>query len=425
MSIRTATAVPPPGIAGEKVSSYDVWKIRADFPILEQKIHDQPLVYLDNANTTQKPRSVLDTLRNYYVRDNANIHRSTHLLSERATQGYEGARAKVQRFINAARSSEIVFTRNATESINLVAASFGRRHVGAGDEIVISTMEHHSNIVPWQILCQEKGAVLRVIPINDAGELLLDEYEKLLNPRTKFVSIVEMSNSLGTINPVGRIIEKAHQRGVPVLVDGAQAVYHRKVDVQALNCDFYVFSGHKTYGPTGIGVLYGKAGLLEEMPPYQGGGDMIRSVTFEKTTYNSLPHKFEAGTPNIAGGIGLGAAIDYLESLGMDKIAAHEQRVLEYGIEALSEIPGLRLIGTAKKKASILSFVLEGIHPHDIGTVLDLEGIAIRTGQHCTQPVMDRYGLPATARASLALYNTTEDIDALARGIHRVQEVLG
>jgi cysteine desulfurase / selenocysteine lyase len=425
MSIRPATAVRPPNVAEETVASFDVWRIREDFPILEERVHGHPLVYLDNANTTQKPRAVLETLQNYYTQDNANIHRSTHLLSERATQGYEGARAKVQRFINAARSSEIVFTRNATESINLVASSYGRRHVQAGDEIVISTMEHHSNIVPWQLLCEEKGAVLRVIPINDAGELLLEEYEKLLNGRTRFVSIVEMSNSLGTINPVHKIIELAHQRGVPVLVDGAQAVYHRKVDVQALDCEFYAFSGHKTYGPTGIGVLYGKAGLLEEMPPYQGGGDMIRSVTFAKTTYNSLPHKFEAGTPNIAGGIGLGAAIDYLETLGMDRIAAHEQEVLTYGVEALSEIEGLRLIGTAKKKASILSFVLEGIHPHDIGTVLDLEGIAIRTGQHCTQPVMDRYSLPATARASLALYNTKEEIDALVRGIYRVQEVLG
>jgi cysteine desulfurase / selenocysteine lyase len=425
MSIRPATAVLSPDLAEENLAPYDVWKIREDFPILEERIHGQPLVYLDNANTTQKPRAVLGSLQNYFLHDNANIHRSTHLLSERATQGYEGARAKIQRFINATRASEIVFTRNATESINLVAASYGRRHVQAGDEIIISTMEHHSNIVPWQLLCEEKGAVLRVIPINDSGELLLEEYEKLLSPRTKFVSIVEMSNSLGTINPVGKIIEMAHQWGVPVLVDGAQAVYHRKVDVQALGCDFYVFSGHKTYGPTGIGVLYGKTSLLEEMPPYQGGGDMIRSVTFEKTTYNSVPYKFEAGTPNIAGGIGLGAAIDYLESLGMDQIAAHEQEILRYGIEALAEIPGLRLIGTAKKKASILSFVLDGIHPHDIGTVLDQEGIAVRTGQHCTQPVMDRYGVPATVRASLALYNTKEDIDALVRGIHRVQEVLG
>jgi cysteine desulfurase/selenocysteine lyase len=424
MSIRPATARTPHRIP-VGASSYDVWKIRDDFPILKEKIHGQALVYLDNANTTQKPLAVIEAVRDYYLHDNANIHRSTHLLSERATEHYEAARAKIQRFINAAKPSEIVFTRNATESINLVAASYGWRHVQAGDEIVISTMEHHSNIVPWQLLCEEKGATLRVIPISEAGELLLDEYEKLLNPRTRLVAIVEMSNSLGTINPIRRIVRTAHEAGVPVLVDGAQAVYHRTVDVQSLDCDFYAFSGHKTYGPTGIGVLYGKARFLEEMPPYQGGGDMIRSVTFAKTTYNSVPHKFEAGTPNIAGAIGLGAAIDYLQSLGMDRIAEHEHEVLAYGIEALSEIPGLRFIGTAKEKASILSFVLEGIHPHDIGTVLDQEGVAIRTGQHCTQPVMDRYEVPATARASLALYNTREDIDALVRGLHRVQEVLG
>jgi cysteine desulfurase/selenocysteine lyase len=425
MSIRPATSRAPQPIEEGKSTSLDVWRIRKDFPILDERIHGQPLVYLDNANTTQKPKSVIEAVRNYYLHDNANIHRSTHLLSERATQGYEDARAKIQRFINAARPSEIIFTRNATESINLVVSSYGRRHIQAGDEIVISTMEHHSNIVPWQILCEEKGAALRVIPINDAGELLLDEYERLLNPRTKFVSIVEMSNSLGTINPIRQIIDLAHKHGIPVMVDGAQAIYHRKVDVRALDCEFYVFSGHKTYGPTGIGVLYGKASLLDEMPPYQGGGDMIRSVTFEKTLYNSVPHKFEAGTPNIAGAIGLGVAIDYLQWLGMDRIAAHEQEVLAYGTQALSEIAGLRLIGTAKRKASILSFVLEGIHPHDIGTVLDQEGVAVRTGQHCTQPVMDRYGLPATVRASLALYNTKEDIDALVRGIHRAQEVLG
>jgi cysteine desulfurase/selenocysteine lyase len=404
---------------------FDVQRLRADFPILRQTIHGKPLVYLDNANTTQKPQAVLDALAHYYTTNNANIHRSTHLLSERATEAYEGARVKIQRFLNASRKTEIVFVRNATEGINLVASSFGRRHVQAGDEILISNMEHHSNIVPWQILCEEKGAVLRVIPITDVGELVLDEYTKLLGPRTKLVSIVHMSNSLGTINPVKQMIAQAHARGIPVLVDGAQAAYHTKVDVQALDCDFYVFSGHKLYGPTGIGVLYGKEKYLEAMPPYQGGGDMIASVTFAKTTYNTLPHKFEAGTPNIAGGVGLGAAIDYLEAIGMDAIAAHEQEVLAYGTQALAEIPGLRLIGTARAKASILSFVLEGLHPHDIGTVLDQEGIAIRTGQHCTQPVMDRYGVPATARASLALYNTREEIDALVQGIHTVQEVLG
>jgi cysteine desulfurase/selenocysteine lyase len=402
-----------------------VLRAREDFPILKQKVHGKPLVYLDNANTTQKPQAVLDTLSRYYTTDNANIHRSTHLLSERATQGYEGARVKVQRFFNAAQPAEIVFVRNATEGINLVASSYGRKNIRAGDEIILSGMEHHANIVPWQILCEEKGAKLRVIPFTDEGELIMEEYEKLLNPRTKFVGIVHMSNSLGTINPVREIIEKAHVWGVPVLVDGAQAAYHLKVDVRELDCEFYVFSGHKLYGPTGIGVLYAKRELLEAMPPYQGGGDMIRSVTFEKTLYNSLPHKFEAGTPHIAGGIGLGAAIDYLESLGLENVAAHEQEVLAYATEALAEIPGLRLIGTAKEKASVLSFILEGIHPHDIGTVLDQEGIAVRTGQHCSQPVVDHYGVPATVRASLALYNTKDDIDALVRGIHEVQKVLG
>jgi len=414
---------PEPRLA--RPTPFDVQRIREDFPILRQKVHGKPLVYLDNANTTQKPQAVLDALNHYYTTDNSNIHRSTHLLSERATEGYETARVKVQHFLNAASSAEIIFTRNATEGINLVASSYGRRHVQKGDEIVISAMEHHANIVPWQILCEEKGALLRVIPISDAGELFLEKYEKLLSPRTKFVSIVQMSNSLGTINPVREMIEKAHARGIPVLVDGAQAAYHTSVDVQEMDCDFYVFSGHKLYGPTGIGVLYGKKQHLDAMPPYQSGGDMIRSVTFEKTTYNSLPHKFEAGTPHIAGAIGLGAAIDYLQRLGMERVAAHEQEVLAYATAALAEIPGLRLIGTAKAKASILSFVLEGLHPHDIGTVLDQEGIAIRTGQHCTQPVMDRYGVPATARASLALYNTKEEIDALVKGIHIVQEVLG
>jgi cysteine desulfurase/selenocysteine lyase len=412
--------------AGERIApAFDVGTVRRDFPILEQHVHDKPLVYLDNANTTQKPRAVLEALDAYYRNDNANIHRSTHLLSERATAGYEGARVKVQQFLHAARPQEVVFTRNATEGINLVAQSYGRRHVQAGDEIILSAMEHHANIVPWQILCEEKGARLRIIPMNDAGELLLDEYEKLFNPHTKLVAIVQMSNSLGTVNPVRQMIELARRHGVPVLVDGAQAAYHTPVDVRALDCEFYVFSGHKLYGPTGIGVLYGKFDLLDAMPPYQGGGDMIRSVTFEKTIYNTLPHKFEAGTPHIAGAVGLGAAIDYVQGLGMENIAAHEQDLLAYGTEALREIPGLRLIGTARKKASILSFVLDGIHPHDIGTILDLEGVAIRTGQHCSQPVMDRFGIAATARASLALYNTRQEIDALVQGIHKVQEVLG
>jgi len=423
--MKTAMDVLSPEPRLARPAPFDGQRIREDFPILRQKVHGKPLVYLDNANTTQKPQAVLDALSHYYTTDNSNIHRSTHLLSERATEGYETARVKVQHFLNAASSAEIIFTRNATEGINLVASSYGRRHVQKGDEIVISAMEHHANIVPWQILCEEKGALLRVIPISDAGELFLEKYEQLLSPRTKFVSIVQMSNSLGTINPVRDMIAKAHARGIPVLVDGAQAAYHTRVDVQQMDCDFYVFSGHKLYGPTGIGVLYGKKQHLDAMPPYQGGGDMIRSVTFEKTTYNSLPHKFEAGTPHIAGAIGLGAAIDYLQGLGMERVAAHEQELLAYATAALAEIPGLRLIGTAEAKASILSFVLEGMHPHDIGTVLDQEGIAIRTGQHCTQPVMDRYGVPATARASLALYNTKEEIDALVKGIHIVQEVLG
>src|SRR5581483_6751921 len=361
---------------------FDVEKVREDFPALHQTVHGKPLVYLDNAATTQKPQAVLDALTNYYTHDNANIHRGVHELSQRATRRYEEARVKVKRFLNAADAHEIIFTRNATEGINLVAQTYGRKNFREGDEIIVSAMEHHANIVPWQMVCEEKGARLRVIPMNDNGELLLDEYEKLLGPRTKFVSVVHMSNALGTINPVQEIIAKARAWNVPVLIDGAQSAYHTPIDVQALDCDFFVFSGHKVYGPTGIGVLYGKAALLEAMPPYQGGGDMIRYVTFEKTLYNDLPYKFEAGTPNIADAIGLGAAVDYLQSLGMEGLAAHEQDVLEYGTEALTQIPGLKLIGTAREKASVLSFVLEDIHPHDIGTVLDREGIAVRTGHH-------------------------------------------
>ena len=405
--------------------SFDVARVREDFPILKQKVHGKPLVYLDNAATTQKPQAVLDALTKYYSQDNANIHRGVHALSERATREYEEARVKVKRFINAPDAHEIIYTRNTTEGINLVAQTYGRKNVREGDEILVSAMEHHSNIVPWQMLCEEKGAFLRVIPMNDAGELLLDEYEKMLNPRTKLVAVVQMSNALGTVNPVRQIVEIAHRQGVPVLVDGAQAVYHRPVDVQELDCDFYVFSGHKLYGPTGIGILYGKRDLLEAMPPYQGGGDMIRSVTFEQTIYNDLPHKFEAGTPHIAGGIGLGAAIDYLDSLGMENIAAYEQEVLAYGTEALSAVPGLQMIGTARDKASVLSFVFGDIHPHDAGTILDREGIAVRTGHHCAQPVMHRFGVPATIRASLACYNTREEIDALVRGLHKVREVFG
>jgi len=412
--VRKAQAVP-----------FDVKRVRQDFPILETTVHGKPLVYLDNAATTQKPRAVIDAMLRFYREECSNIHRGVHTLSMRATEDYEGARARVARFIGAAEPREVIFVRGATEGINLVANTFARRRIGAGDEILITTMEHHSNIVPWQMLCEAQGARLRVAPINDDGELDLDEFEKCLNDRTRLVSVVHVSNSLGTINPVRELIAMAHARGVPVVVDGAQAVQHLPVDVRALDCDFYVFSGHKIYGPTGIGVLYGKAALLEAMPPWQGGGDMISSVTFEKTTYNVIPHKFEAGTPHIAGGIGLGAAIAYLEALGLPDVAAHENDLLGYATDAVAEIPGVRLIGTAREKASVLSFVLGEIHPHDIGTVLDQEGIAVRTGHHCTQPLMKRFGVPATARASFAFYNTREEVDALVAGLHKVQEVLG
>jgi cysteine desulfurase/selenocysteine lyase len=397
--------------------------VRKDFPILRQQVHGKPLVYLDNAATTQKPQAVIDRLTRYYAEENANIHRGVHALSERATGMYEDARETVRRFVNARHAREIVFVRGATEAINLVAATWGRAHVGAGDEIVISEMEHHSNIVPWQMLCEEKGARLRVIPITDEGELRLDELEPLLGERTRLVAIPHVSNALGTINPVGAIVGSAHARGIPVLVDGAQAVAHMPVDVQAIGCDFYVFSGHKMCGPTGIGVLYGRADRLEAMPPYQGGGDMIRSVSFARTTYNAVPQKFEAGTPNIAGAIGLAAAVEYLTSLGLDRVAAHEASLLEYGTAALATIPGLRLTGTARDKAGILAFLLEGAHPHDIGTILDREGVAIRAGHHCCQPLMARLGVPATARASLGLYNTRDDVDALVRALQAVREV--
>ncbi|MDA2937200.1 cysteine desulfurase [Acidobacteria bacterium AH-259-A15] len=401
----------------------EVEKIREDFPIFKEKIYGKPLVYLDNAATTQKPQSVIDATIHFYSRDNSNIHRGVHLLSQRATEAYEHARVKVQRFLNAAESREIIFVRSVTEAINLVAQTYGRKHVEAGDEVILSAMEHHSNIVPWQILCEEKRAALRVIPINDDGELLLEEYEKLLSSRTRLVAVVHLSNALGTINPVKEIIEMAHQWKVPVLVDGAQAAAHLEVDVQDLDCDFYAFSGHKLYGPTGVGILYGKADLLDSLPPYQGGGDMIRSVTFEKTIYNVLPYKFEAGTPNVAGGIGLGAAIDYVNEIGLRNIAAHENELLSYATEQLCGIPRLRLIGTAHQKASVLSFVIEGVHAHDVGTILDQQGIAVRTGHHCAQPVMARFQVPATARASVAFYNTRDEIDALVKGIHKVIEV--
>jgi len=410
-------------IAAPSQAGFDVRRIREDFPILGQTVHGKPLVYLDNAATTQKPRTVLDALMAYYREDNANVHRGVHLLSERATQAFEDARTTVQRFINAASAHEIVFTRNATEGINLVAQTFGRTRLGPGDEVLISAMEHHSNIVPWQMACEEKGASLRVIPITDEGMLQLEEYERLLGPRTKLVAIVHLSNVLGTINPVQQMIATAHRRGVPVLIDGSQAVHHMTVDVRALDADFYVFTGHKLYGPTGIGVLYGKERLLEEMPPYQGGGDMIKSVTFEKTTYNALPYKFEAGTPNIAGAIGLAAAVDYVTAIGIDRISAHERELLAYGTAELSEVPGLTLIGTAAEKSSVLSFVMDGVHPHDIGTIVDQEGVAIRTGHHCAQPLMQRLGIPATARASLALYNTREEIDALVAALHKVRQL--
>jgi cysteine desulfurase / selenocysteine lyase len=404
---------------------FDVSRVREDFPILKTEVHGRPLVYLDNAATSQKPQAVLDALARYYAAENANVHRGVHYLSQLATREYEEARVKIKRFINAADAHEVIFTKGATEGINLVAASYGRRFLKEGDEIIISAMEHHANIVPWQLLCEQTGAVLRVIPMNDDGELLMDEFERMLNPRTKFVSVVYVSNALGTVNPVRSIIELAHAQDVPVLLDGAQSAPHLKVDVRELDCDFYVFSGHKLCAPTGTGVLYGKAHLLNSMPPYQSGGDMIASVTFEKTTFNTLPYKFEAGTPHIAGFIGLGAAVDYLEGVGMENIAAYEHELLEYATEVVGAIRGVKLIGTAREKASVLSFTVEGVHPHDIGTILDQEGIAVRAGHHCAQPVMQRFGVPATARASFAFYNTKEEVDALAEGIQRAIEVFG
>jgi cysteine desulfurase/selenocysteine lyase len=400
----------------------DVMRLRWDFPILRRTVNGKPLVYLDNAATTQKPRSVIDCEAHYYAALNANIHRGVHTLSQLATDAYEAARDAVQGLINAARREEIVFVRGTTEAINLVAASYGQR-LRPGDEILITAMEHHSNIVPWQLACERTGAILQVAPINDAGELLLEECERLLGPRTRLLAVTHLSNALGTVNPLRYLIELAHARGIPVLVDGAQAVPHFNVDVQALDCDFYAFSGHKLYGPTGVGVLYGKAALLDAMPPYQGGGDMIREVTFRKTTYNELPFKFEAGTPNIAGVIGLGAAIGYVSAVGLEAIAAHEHALLAYATGQAEQIAGLRIIGTAAHKASILSFVLDGVHPHDAGTILDLEGVAVRAGHHCAMPVMERFGVPATVRASFALYNTREEVDTLFRAVRKAQEV--
>jgi cysteine desulfurase/selenocysteine lyase len=405
------------------VAAIDVEKIRADFPILRRQVHGKPLVYLDNAATTQKPRVVIDRIVQYYEQENANIHRGVHYLSELATKEHDKARVTVQKFLNAARPEEIIFLRGTTEALNLVAHSYGRTHVGPGDEVLVTAMEHHSNIVPWQILCEEKGAKLRVAPIDDEGELVLEEFAKLLTPRTKIASVTHVSNALGTVAPLKKMIELTHAKNIPVIVDGAQAVSHLKVDVQALDVDFYAFSGHKLYGPTGIGALYGKYDLLNAMPPYQSGGDMISSVTFEKTLYNKLPFKFEAGTPDIVGPIALATAINYVQNIGLENIAAYEHELLTYATEKVSAIPGVHILGNAKEKAGVLSFVIENVHPHDVGTILDQEGIAIRTGHHCSQPVMKRFNIPATARASFAFYNTKSEIDALVRGIQKVKEV--
>jgi cysteine desulfurase/selenocysteine lyase len=406
-------------------TQFDVEKIRVDFPILQTKVHGKKLVYLDNAATSQKPISVIKKAQEYYSSMNSNIHRGVHALSQVSTEAHESARIKIKKFINALGKNEIIFTRGTTESINLVAQTYGRANFKEGDEVIISHMEHHSNIVPWQLICEEKNAKLKIIPINDDGELEYDQFEKLISDRTKFISIVHVSNSLGTINPIEKIIKLAHQNNIPVLIDAAQSIVHMPVDVQKLGCDFLAFSGHKIYGPTGIGVLYGKVNLLEAMPPYQGGGDMIAAVKFERTTYNELPFKFEAGTPNIGGAIGLGEAIDYVNKIGIDNVAQHERKLLEYATEAVSVIPGVKIIGTAKEKVSVLSFVFDNIHPHDIGTFLDFEGVAIRTGHHCTQPVMDRFKIPATSRASFAMYNTKEEIDILVYGLKKIIEVFG
>ena len=404
-------------------STLDMARVRADFPILHQEVRGRPLVYLDSAATTQKPQAVIDALVRYYTHDNANVHRGVHALSERATVAYEGARERVRRFLNARETKEIIFVRGCTEAINLVAQTFGRARVGPGDEILITGMEHHSDIVPWQMLCQGVGATLRVLPVDERGELRLEELDALLTERTRLFAVTHVSNALGTVNPIRELVKQAHARGVPVLVDGAQALQHFRVDVQELDCDFYTLSGHKMFGPTGIGVLYGKAEVLETLPPWQGGGDMILSVTHDKTVYNRLPYRLEAGTPDISGAIGLAAALDYLDGLGREAIAAHDQELLAYGTEALKGVPGLRLLGEARERSGVLSFVLEDVHAHDVGTILDREGVAIRAGHHCAQPLLACFGLAATVRASLALYNTREDVDALVRGLHKVREV--
>jgi cysteine desulfurase/selenocysteine lyase len=407
----------------ERPGAFDLERIRADFPILDLQVNGHPLVFLDNAASSQMPRPVIDRLVRYQSREHANIHRAVHYLSEKATSEYEAARRKVQAFINAREDREVIFTSGTTDAINLVAHGYGRKFIGEGDEIILTTLEHHSNIVPWQMLAEEKGAKIRVAPINDRGELIVEEFQKLFTSRTKFVGLSHVSNALGTINPVKALIAFAHEHGVPVLVDGAQAAPHLAVDVQDLDCDFYAFSGHKLCGPTGIGILYGKAALLEKMQPFKGGGDMILSVTFEKTTYNTIPHKFEAGTPPIAGAIGLGAAVDYLTGIGIDAIAGHETDLLDYATQQVNRIGGVRIIGTAERKAAVLSFAVEGVHPHDVGTLLNEEGVAIRTGHHCAQPVMQRFKVPATCRASFAFYNTPAEVDALAAAIRKVQKV--
>jgi cysteine desulfurase / selenocysteine lyase len=404
-------------------TAFDVEAIRRDFPALSQQVHGKPLVYLDNAATSQKPRAVIDRLATYYERENSNIHRGVHHLSQSATDAFEQAREAVRRFVNAPAVDQLIFTRGTTEAINLVAQTFGRTRVGPGDEVVITTLEHHSNIVPWQMLCEEKGAVLRVVPITDDGEVRLDAFEQTLTDRTRLVAVCHVSNALGVINPVEQMIAAAHGRGIPVLIDGAQAVPHMRVDLEALDADFYCFSGHKMFGPTGIGVLYGRRELLEEMPPWQGGGDMIDEVTFERSTWNVIPHKFEAGTPHIAGGIGLGAAVEYLEKLDMDQLAAHERDVLEYATKRMQEVEGLRILARDASRASVVSFVMEDAHPYDTGTILDRMGIAIRTGHHCTQPLMARFGIPGTARASFAFYNTRAEVDQLVDGLQIVRSM--
>ena len=410
---------------GVESAALDPEALRRDFPALDQQVAGKPLVYLDNAATGQTPRRVIEAMGKFYLEDCANVHRGVHELSQRATEAYEGARRAIQGFIGAAEIGEVIYTRGTTDSLNLVAHSLGELRVGEGDEVIISAIEHHSNIVPWQILCDRQGAKLRVIPINDAGELLLDDFDRMLGDRTRIVAVTHVSNALGTINPVREIIARAHERDVPVVLDGAQAIPHMPVDVRDLDCDFYAFSGHKMFGPTGIGILYGKRALLEEMPPYQSGGDMIESVTFEKTTYNELPYKFEAGTPNIADAIGLGATVEYLAEIGMDRIASYEKELLDYATGVIGAIDGVRLIGTAREKAGVLSFDLEGVHPHDVGTILDREGVAVRAGHHCAQPVMDRFGVAATTRASFAFYNTKSEIDTLADAVGKVKELFG